>query len=527
MKISRIPFHQVPQLSKIDVAYAGGDDRLRPFFRHEVSLAQFREVIESRRSYPVNREVLVSVLRSQYAGLEPVIEVNEQISLLERDNTFTVATAHQPCLFTGPLYYVYKIFSCINLADQLNLAYPEYRFVPVFVSGAEDHDFEEINKVHLFNKTLVWENEENGPAGGMSTSSLGPVLASLEEVLGTSGAEIFSLIEQAYTTHATFGRATVHLLHALFGSYGLVVADMNAPELKRLFVPLMERELLEHPSRNLVEAAQAGLEAFGFGAQAHAREINLFYMRRQLRERIVLEEGLYKVLDTDYTFTKDAMMEELRRYPERFSPNVVMRPLYQETVLPNLAYIGGGGEIAYWLERLEQFRYFGTPFPMLVRRNSVWWIDESGSKRMEKLGLQPEHLFEDTEALVKQYVAANTEHEISLSFEKEQLQALFSEILRKAAAVDSTLEKAVLAEQAKQLNALEHLEAKMLRAEKQRQDTAVQQIRSLKEKYFPGNGLQERYDNFLPLYLKYGKAFFDTLRTELDPLAPGFVVLSA
>ena len=529
MNITRIPFHRVPQLSKIDAAYAGGEDALKPFFAYSVSLESFRKVIEDKKRDRTDREALVQALREQYRHLESIPEVNGQVERLASPDTFTVTTAHQPCLFTGPLYYVYKIFSTINLAEQLNRAYPDYHFVPVFVSGAEDHDFDEINKAHIFHKTLTWHNEEQGAAAGMSTASLKSVLEELSGILGDAEAATaaFSLIEKAYTSHATYGPATLHLLHALFGPYGLVVLDTNTPLLKRLFVPAMEKELLERPSKPLVEAAQARLEAAGFGAQAYARKINLFYLREQLRERIVLDDdGMYRVLNTDYVFTREAIIEELRAHPERFSPNVVLRPLYQETVLPNLAYIGGGGEIAYWLERKEQFQHFGLNFPMLVRRNSVWWIDEGGAKRIDKLGLKAETLFEDTEQLVKQYVAEHTEHEISLSAEKEQVQAVFTQILQKASAVDATLEKAVLAEQAKQLHAIDHLETRILRAEKQRQDTAVQQLRSIKEKYFPGNGLQERYDNFLPLYLKHGTAFFDLLRSELDPLQPGFVVVA-
>lgn len=527
MEISCIPFSRVPQLSKTDVAYSGNDTALRPFFRYEVSLEAFAQVIEDKKKDPDHRAVLASALRTQYADLVQIPAVTAQLERLAQPHTFTVATAHQPCLFTGPLYYIYKAFSTIHLAGKLCEAYPDYHFVPVFVSGAEDHDFDEINKARLFNKTIEWQNEEGGAVGGMSTATLSPTLSELQAILGTSDAaqEAFALIEKAYTSHSGYGAATIHLLHALLGRYGLVVVDSHVAELKRLFIPIMEKELLEQPSQALVQAAHDRLEAAGFSGQAFPREINLFYLRTGLRERIVLEDNLYKVLNTSFVFTRDEILAELRAHPEHFSPNVVMRPLYQETVLPNLAYIGGGGEIAYWLERMDQFAHFGVNFPMLIRRNSLWWIDEAGAKRMQKLGLSPEDLFEDTESLIKRYVAANTDQEISLAREKEQIQGAFAQILSKATALDPTLEKTVLGEQAKQLNALDVLEAKLLRAEKQRQDTSVQQIRSLKDKYFPGNGLQERHDNFLPLYIRHGQGFFELLRRELDPLKPGFVVV--
>jgi bacillithiol biosynthesis cysteine-adding enzyme BshC len=525
MHISRIPFRAISQLSKIDVAFAEGDPRLTPFQEWPVSLEAFADVIAKRQQFPCDRIALRETLRRQYENLPSIPAVDKQIELLADARTFTVITAHQPCLLTGPLYYIYKIFSTIHLAALLREAYPAYHFVPVFVSGAEDHDFEEVQNAHLFHKTLRWEYNGKGPVGQIPTDSLASTLNSLREMLGAEGSALFQQIETAYTSHPTYGASALHLIHSFLGDRGLVVADMNAPAWKRLFIPAMERELFEQASQQIVEQAQHRLAELGFGPQAHARPVNLFYMTAEMRERIVFESGRFKVLNSDLEWSPEAMRDFLHQHPERFSPNVVLRPLYQETIMPNLAYIGGGGEIAYWLERKEQFAYFGVPFPMLIRRNSVWWIDEAGAKRMKKLGLSAEALLEDTDVLVNRYVAAHANQELSLAGARNLLLHAYAQILEKATAIDPTLEKAVLAEQAKQLNALDHLETKLLRAEKQRQDTSVQQIRALKDKYFPGNGLQERHDNFLPLYLKYGRQFFDLLEKNLNPLEPGFLIV--
>ncbi|MCB0632078.1 MAG: bacillithiol biosynthesis BshC, partial [Lewinella sp.] len=203
----------------------------------------------------------------------------------------------------------------------------------------------------------------------------------------------------------------------------------------------------------------------------------------------------------------------------------VIRPLYQEYILPNLAYIGGGGEIAYWLERKSQFAHFGINFPMLIRRNSVLWIDKGNAKKLDKLGLKVADLFTETETLIKEYVKANSENELSLKEEKRQLHTIFEGIVEKIKEVDPTLVKTVKAEAANQMNSLQGLEARLLKAEKQRHEIELNQIRGLKEKLFPGNGLQERKDNFLNFYLRYGNSFFETLMGELDPLEEGFVVV--
>ena len=527
MEIIKIPFEQVPQLAFKDMAYANADPRLRPFYKYDVSLEAFGQVIEDKKSNTTNRAVLVEVLREQYKSFKINDKVQQNIESLLNENTFTVVTAHQPVLFTGPLFYIYKIISTINLAEQLNNHYPNYHFVPFFINGGEDHDFEEVNNATVFNKKIEWQSGEKGPVGRMKTASLTPVLEELKQVLGESehAQHLYQLAETAYTSQEYYGLATLHFVNELFKEYGLVALGTNRVALKRLFMPIMEEELLQQSSQPLVEATQQELEKLGFGSQAHVRDINLFYLRPQIRERIVREGDTFKVLNTDYTFTKEEIIQELHEHPEHFSPNVVLRPLLQETILPNLAYIGGGGEIAYWLERKSQFEHFGVNFPMLIRRNSALWVDKGASSRMEKLELEVNNLFQDTETLIKYYIDRNTEGELSLTAEKNTLENLFNQIAEKAKNVDMTLEKAVLAEGAKQLKTLEQIEGRIVRAEKQKHETALNQIRALRDKLFPNNGLQERSDNFMSIYVKYGQEFFDVLKANLDPMDKRFVII--
>lgn len=527
MEIQRIPFAEMPQLSSKDIAYATQNPELRPFYKYPVDLESFAAIFKDKQKDQVDRSALVQVLKQQYSSYETSEEVLKNINLLAENNTFTVVTAHQPSLFTGPLYYIYKIISAINLSEQLNQHYQDYKVVPVFISGAEDHDFEEVNHANIFSKTLTWENEETGSVGMMKTKSLDLVLEELQNILGSSdrAAEVFTLIQTAYTSHSTYANATIHLVNELFKEFGLVVLDMNKAALKKQFVPFIKKEIIEQTSKTLVEATTLQLEEAGFSGQAYAREINFFYLDEQTRERIIFEDGFYQVNNTDIRFSESEMIQEIENHPEHFSPNVVMRPLYQECVLPNLAYIGGGGELAYWLERKEQFEHFGINFPMLIRRNSVLWIDKSSAKKMEKLSFTVKDLLKDVDELIKAYVKENTEKELSLVEEKEQLTKIYDEVKQKAFAIDQTLVKTVLAEAAKQINSLETLEAKLMRAEKQRHEIALNQIRSLKDKLFPGNGLQERTDNFIPFYLKHGKEFFYILKEHLNPLEKGFIVI--
>jgi bacillithiol synthase len=516
-------------LAKMDKSYAGLDPQLLPFYKYPTTLAAFESTIKDKSTAPTNRKVLVEVFESQYKQTtsESYGLVEQNIQSLKESHTYTVTTAHQPSLLTGPLYFIYKIFSTINLSQTLNKTYSQVKIVPVFVIGGEDHDFDEVNNTTIFGKKIIWESSEKGSVGMMKTESLKPVLEQLKTVLGESdlAKEIFTLIEKAYTEQTIYHNATQALLYALFGKYGLLILNMNDKNLKQAFVPIMTQELIEQPSKALIEQTQHKLVSLGFKAQAYPREINLFYLREGLRERIVLEDDTFKALNTDYSWSKTEILKHLNEHPEYFSPNVIMRPLFQELILPNLAYIGGGGELAYWLERKTQFEHFGINFPMLIRRNSVLFVDKPSQDKMQKLNLQLEDLAGDIDLQVKNYVTRNAEVSTQLTDEKIELETLFDSILEKAKLVDMTLEKSVLAEKTKQLQSLEALESRLTKAEKQKHEVATNQIKAIATKLFPGGGLQERSENFLPLYLKHGETFFETLLQNCNPLKTGLIVV--
>jgi uncharacterized protein YllA (UPF0747 family) len=219
------------------------------------------------------------------------------------------------------------------------------------------------------------------------------------------------------------------------------------------------------------------------------------------------------------------MLKELDEHPERFSPNVILRPIYQELILPNLAYIGGGGELAYWTERKKQFEFYGVPFPILIRRNSVQWIDQNSSEKMRKLGLDNKDIFMDSELLIKSYILRNSSDDLNFHEEKIELGSIFNKMYLKIKKTDASLEANLAAIQAQLNNSLEKLETKLLRSEKQKQESLINQIKKLQEKLYLPDGLQERKENFMSLYLRHGKDFFDYLVKNLNPLEKEFLVI--
>ncbi len=526
MQVLHFDYRKVPGFSPKDLAYLCDDPRLSSFCLWPQKLEVIDQVIAQRRMRADNRALLVEVLRDQYRALAPCQATQAAIELLAHPDTFTVTTAHQPSLFTGPLYFIYKIVSTIHLAQLLRHHFPDKHFVPVFVIGGEDHDFQEINHAWVFGHRIEWQAPSGGPVGRMPTNSLQPALQMLKQVLANRGEAMYwyEFIYQAYTQHPTYGQATQALVDSLFGEWGLITIQMDDRRLKAAFRPWIKREVLEQVSHPIVTATQAELQTLGFSPQAYVRRINFFYMTDTTRERIEPEGDGFRLITSNRWLSKAEMEATIDAHPECFSPNVVMRPVYQEFVLPNLAYIGGGGEIAYWLERKAQFDALGIPYPMLVRRNSALWIDRGDARRMYKLSLQVADLLDDVESVIKKWLTRHAQGSCSLSEEKQALQALFQRLAQKAKAIDPTMEKKVLAEGARQLKALEGIEKRLIRAEKQKHDQAINQLRKLHAKLFPNGGLQERRENFLSIVSYSGKAFFDALLAHLNPMDRRFKV---
>ncbi len=520
MNCEYLSFKETGVFSHNDTSYVELDPKLKDFYLYRPELAYFPEVIQAKQQQFINRDILVSTLKEQYQSLEFNQAVHHNIEQLNSKNTFTITTAHQPALFTGPLYYIYKIISTINLCKTLCKTYPQYHFVPVFVTGGEDHDFEEINHATIFNKKLVWENDAKGSVGKMSTQNIIPLLDELKNILGNSSHtnQIYDIIHKAHTKHKKYNFAALELVNLLFGEQGLVVLDMSSSHLKRLAIPFFQKEIIECPSENIVQKAQEKLVNLGFKSQAFARPINLFYLGDGFRERIEFRESKYHVLNQNISFSEEEILLELNQHPERFSPNVVMRPIYQEVILPNLAYIGGGGELAYWLERKEQFLFFNVPYPMLIRRDSVLWLDATSVKKMKQLEISIQTIWKDLDFLIKKIVKKISNEEQEISNELQNIKQEYQQIIKKLERIDKTLVSAAKGEFAKAVKGIENLDNKKIRAIKRNNETLINKVNSLKEKLFPNGNLQERKDNFIPYYTKYGNDFFEALYQYLDPL---------
>ncbi|MBT8263826.1 MAG: bacillithiol biosynthesis cysteine-adding enzyme BshC, partial [Muriicola sp.] len=474
MQVEGIPFKQTGYFSEIICDYLDEHNALHPFYNRYPGLASFKEqLLEKQNSFPAeNRIILSESLQRQYKEIQVSKKTKANISLLKDQQTFTVVTGHQLNLFTGPLYFLYKIISTINLTEDLKKEYPKYNFVPVYWMATEDHDFEEINYFNFQGKKLLWNKDASGGVGRLSTEGLEAIydMLSLHAGKTKNGAALTELFKKAYLDHDTLTKATHFLANELFGAYGLVIIDGDDAELKHLLTPYIKKDLIENSSYTKVTETISQLEASSknYKIQVNPREINYFYLVDGLRERIVEKDGRYFVNNTQHQFSKEEILEELTSHPERFSPNVICRPLYQEVVLPNLCYIGGGGELAYWLELKSFFEEMEIPFPMLLLRNSALLITQKQAQKLQRMNLEVSDLFLDQNSFINKKIREISNIDIDFTPQRIHLTEQFQGLYELARATDPSFLRAVKAQEVKQLKGLDVLEKRLLKAQKRK-----------------------------------------------------------
>lgn len=497
--------------------YLSQKKELKEFYDFFPDKAGYKDAISTIKKSRYDRSLLVNELLLQSKKVKNSSGLTQRnILLLKEENTYTVVTGHQLCLFTGPLYFIYKIFSAINLCEELKKEFPENNFVPVYWMASEDHDAEEINHFNVFGKKIAWQTNGGGSVGDFSTNGLSEISQQLKEVLERTeyGKELTDLFNTAYLEHNNLADATRFLVNELFCEYGLVIIDGNAGSLKSGFVSEFQTDIFEKvPFKKVNETIQQ-LRSLNYEAQVNPREINCFYIDQGVRARIEENGNIYSVKETDKKFTKDEMEALIKAHPEKISPNVVLRPLYQQRVLPNIAYVGGPGELAYWLEYKTMFAQFGIFFPVLVPRQFVTVVDGAVKEKLKKLSLEAEDLFEPEEQLIKNYLMARSEIK-ELTGYKAKIDELFTQLKDEAGLYDKSLTNTVDAEKQKTINAIQNIEQKINRSIKQKSETELNQIRTLRAKLFPGNTPQERFDNFSMYYSRYGRKFLSALKQTL------------
>lgn len=516
-----IPFSTSNVLGALVNDYMDGKEEIKQFYDYAPSLASFKKIISDNNFQSIDRELLVNALVKQTDLVENTSELTKSnIELLKKKTTYTVTTGHQLCLFTGPLFFFYKIISVINLCETLKKEYPENDVVPVYWMASEDHDFEEINNFTVYGKQLKWETTQTGAVGKFKTKELNVLFDEFKSILGPSenAKQLTDLFEKSYLQHANLADATHFLVNELFGKYGLVVINGDNKQLKSTFISNFKKDIFENKTFESVTSTNNLLERLGYKIQVNPRTINCFYMHNDVRGRIEkVDEDNFRVVDTDIRFSKLELEKIIENETEKISPNVVLRPLYQQCILPNLAYVGGPGELSYWLQYLAAFKSYNITYPLLMPRAFVTLIEKATQNKIDKLKLHHSDLYKTETDLINHFQHINNAV-VNFDEQKNELESVYSKLLSTISIIDKSLEGTVKSELQKALSGINNLTAKVNKALKIKSEVEINQIKTIKSKLFPSNLPQERVANFSEFYISFSSNFIDELKSNLNLL---------
>ncbi|WP_282075960.1 bacillithiol biosynthesis cysteine-adding enzyme BshC [Maribacter aquivivus] len=532
MDIDCLPLEKTDYFSKLICDYVAKDAKLKPLYNRFPDVDGFKGQIEEKGKHftQSQRDVLHTSMQNQYKNTDTSKGTAANIDLLKEKNTFTIVTGHQLNLFTGPLYFLYKIISTINLTKQLKKEYPDSNFVPIYWMATEDHDFDEINYFNFKGLKFQWNKEASGAVGHLPTKGLEEVFTLYSKTIGDSNnaKKLKELFENAYLKHDNLTNATRFLANEIFKDYGLVIVDGDDVDLKKTLIPYMKKDIFEQTAFKKVSETIKEIEEISsdYPVQVNPREINYFYLKDGIRERIIESKEKYLVNETTISFSKAALLEEMNAHPERFSPNVIARPLYQEVILPNLCYIGGGGEIAYWLELKAAFEAMSVPFPILLVRNSALIITEKQAEKLERMNISKSDIFLKQNSLINKKIREISNIDIDFSPQKKLLEEQFKDLYVLTEKTDKSFLGAVKAQEVKQKKGLDALEKRLLQAQKRKLKDHVVRMTELQNEIFPNQSLQERQLNFSEFYLAYGEDLVPMLFEALNPLDLSFTVIT-
>jgi bacillithiol biosynthesis cysteine-adding enzyme BshC len=514
MQAQQFPDLEFRKLNELVHAYCTLNPKARDFFQVTNDLDEIARSAIQRNLNFTHYSVLTSVLREQYKRNLIIDAVDENIAAFSNGKAVTVTTGHQLCLLGGPAYFFYKIVSTIKLAQNLQALISDNKVVPIFWLASEDHDREEVNHTFINGERFEWNTAQTGSVGRFALDGFADVLQKwMNTIEDESLRKTMLTIWSRATQFNSWAELTKSWVHECFGEWGLVVINPDDARLKQLFVPIMKRELTQSCAFQCVSKSNEQLLQQGYNVQVNPREINVFYLSHQARVRIERKEQAWHTIDNLHDWNQSELMRELETHPENFSPNVLLRPLYQETILPNVAYVGGPGELAYWLQLKDLFKECDIPMPALILRDSAILISPAVSKRLVKMGLNLRDLLRDKQELVTMLVGEKPD----FSKERDELLRVFEQLAERMGEVDPTLKASAGAEAQRAIGLLDQLKAKTWKAAKLKEEQKLLALDKVWDEIYPSNNWQERSQNILKVAMANNKEMMRLLLNEFQP----------
>ena len=519
----RIPFSDLHGFSALYRDYCTRYEALSKYFPGDWRRAAERTNAADRAvSLDRDRNALADALAAQQAAWGDSVEARDGVEALRAPDTVAVVTGQQVGLFTGPMYAALKAFSAVRLAAQL-AEETGRRVVPVFWLGGEDHDVDEVSRVVVLRGNRPAELRLPAPAsaasGPVGRIRPGPeVIDRLAELLPDTDfkEETLRMIREAYGAGATLSEGFARMLRGFFPE--LAIVDPDDAALKRLAAPLFAQEIEEAETSAALAREVSGELGRAYHEQAFVRPANLFLLENGRRIPLDLEGDLFSARGEDQRMTRAEVLEWLHRSPESFSPNVLLRPLMQDLLLPTALYVGGPGEIAYFAQCGPLYEWAGIPMPLIYPRAGATFLEPHVAKALDAYGLTVGDFAEDADRLFHRVVADAMQGTLDEAFDEAagRLAGAVDPVRKLLREVDGTLDKAADAARKAMADELARLRAKTVRAEKKKQETVRARLEKARGNLYPNGALQERELSVLHFLNKYGPGFLDMLRATLD-----------
>ncbi len=528
-----VNFRDIPGHENIFLDYLYEFENVSRFFKtnfrsKDEFLNTFKSVSESNKT---NRADLVKIIKSQYSNFSPSEKTSHNLDLLKSNKTLAVVTGQQIGILGGPLYTFYKIVTVVKLSKYLSERYDNFNFVPVFWIEGDDHDFNEIRHVNLINDkndlqifnygNEVSEDEDRNSVGFMKIDEsikqfFDEIKSNIRNTEFTSG--ILTRLKSYYATGRSLKEAFKELIFWLFDKEGLIIFDPQDKSIKEMLKPIFKNELdnFRKHTETMVSVS-AELEDI-YHAQVKVRPVNLFYNTDGGRFLLDPVDNEFRLHKRRKRFSYDELMNLIETEPEKFSPNVLLRPICQDYILPTAFYIGGPSEIAYFAQVLPLYDFFNVQSPIVYPRSSATILEKNIGSIIEKYNLAISQVFWDPEDLKKHVLASLTNITVDDIFTEstEKIDTALDQLKEKLFEFDKTISDASTKYRQKILNYIEELKGKAVDSQKKKHETTLRQIDKLSSTLFPNANLQERQLNFIYFANKYGTEILDKVFDEIE-----------